>query len=151
MESVLYNFQNNSSDGIQPMSNLIFDHFGNMYGTTLEGGTTSAGTVYELTPSGSGWTEQVLSGEFNVNNNTGEEPWGGVIFGNDGNLYGTTSYGNYYGDNRRHLQADARQRRLGTRRPLYHPVDCSADRRPQRQPDQKDVPATCTAPLAPAV
>ena len=97
-ETVLYNFLSNGSDGTQPLSNLIFDGSGNLYGTTSAGGTTGAGTVFELTPSGGGWNESVLFGQFTLNNNTGEEPVGGVIFDPAGNLYGTTSYGSYYGD-----------------------------------------------------
>jgi len=97
-ENVLYNFQSNGIDGVEPMSNLIFDSAGNLYGATVAGGTTNGGTIFELSPSSRGWNESVLFGQFNVNNGTGEEPWGGVIFDPQGNLYGTTSYGSYYGD-----------------------------------------------------
>jgi uncharacterized repeat protein (TIGR03803 family) len=36
------------------------DPSGNLYGTTPYGGTTGNGTVFELSPSGGGWTEQVI-------------------------------------------------------------------------------------------
>jgi uncharacterized repeat protein (TIGR03803 family) len=56
-ETLLYSFQG-GSDGQGPSSGLIFDQAGNLYGTTLYGGTNSGGTVFELTPNGSGgWTE----------------------------------------------------------------------------------------------
>ena len=49
---VLHSFNyNNGKDGTDPGSGLIFDAAGNLYGTTVEGGTYSAGTVFELTPS----------------------------------------------------------------------------------------------------
>ncbi len=97
-ENVLYNFQSNGTDGVEPMSNLIFDAAGNLYGATTSGGTTNGGTIFKLSPSGGGWTESVLFGQFDVNNGTGELPWGGVIFDPAGNLHGTTSYGSYYGN-----------------------------------------------------
>lgn len=43
-------------DGCNPYSGVIFDNAGNLYGTTLDGGADSLGTVYELSPSASGWT-----------------------------------------------------------------------------------------------
>src|ERR1700680_1266402 len=54
-ESVLYNFTG-GSDGSTPESKLTF-HGGNLYGTTYSGGLGS-GTVFELSPNGSGgWAE----------------------------------------------------------------------------------------------
>jgi uncharacterized repeat protein (TIGR03803 family) len=54
-ENILYNFQG-GSDGDHPYGGLIFDHAGNIYGTTFGGGDQSAGTVFELTPSNGVWT-----------------------------------------------------------------------------------------------
>ncbi len=45
------------------------------------------GTVYELMPSGSGWTEGVL---YSFAGNDGAHPYSGVIFDESRNLYGTT-------------------------------------------------------------
>ncbi|MFZ0314718.1 MAG: choice-of-anchor tandem repeat GloVer-containing protein [Candidatus Korobacteraceae bacterium] len=98
MENILYEFQSNGTDGVEPMSNLIFDAVGNLYGATVNGGTTGGGTIFELSSSGGSWNESVLFGQFTLSNSTGEQPWGGVIFDPQGNLYGTTSYGSYYGD-----------------------------------------------------
>ena len=54
-----------------PASGVIFDKAGNLYGTTSGGGEDGPGdfcyegiygptTVYQLTPSASGWTENIL-------------------------------------------------------------------------------------------
>jgi uncharacterized repeat protein (TIGR03803 family) len=93
-ETPIYTFSG-GKDGAVPYSNLIFDSKGNLYGTTSGGGASGYGTVFELTPSGSSWTETVLY-SFIGNDGTnkdGESPLGGVIFDSAGNLYGTTSYG----------------------------------------------------------
>ena len=48
------------NDGSYPASGVIFDNAGNLYGTTSDGGSGSGGTVYELSPTQSGWTETTL-------------------------------------------------------------------------------------------
>jgi uncharacterized repeat protein (TIGR03803 family) len=85
-ESVLHNFTN-SPDGANPYSALTFDDNGNLYGTT-NGGGTGFGTVYQLTPSGSGWTEKVIY--VFQGSNDGAYPSAGVVLDPDGNVYGTT-------------------------------------------------------------
>src|ERR1022692_4195406 len=91
-ENVLYSFQNNGQDGEVPVSSLIFDKAGNLYGTTYQGGAYNFGTVFELTPaSGGGWTETVLH-TFGSGTDGGA-PYGGLIFDASGNLYGTTQVG----------------------------------------------------------
>jgi uncharacterized repeat protein (TIGR03803 family) len=79
------------ADGSDPMSGVIFDTAGNLYGTTYAGGANGGGTVYELSPSGSSWTETVLY-SFN-NSGSGVGPVGGLIMDAAGNLYGTTNKG----------------------------------------------------------
>jgi uncharacterized repeat protein (TIGR03803 family) len=49
-EAVLYSFTD-SDDGGYPLSNVIFDSEGMLYGTTPSGGAGSGGTVFSLTPS----------------------------------------------------------------------------------------------------
>src|ERR1035441_2292976 len=58
-ETVLYNFAG-GTDGANPQNGLIVDSAGNFYGTTQAGGAYGGGTVFELSPSGGGWTEQVI-------------------------------------------------------------------------------------------
>ena len=53
-ETVLYSFLVNGSDGYEPVSALIEDKNGVLYGTTRLGGTLSGGTVYRMTPERSG-------------------------------------------------------------------------------------------------
>jgi uncharacterized repeat protein (TIGR03803 family) len=91
-EKVLHAFD--LTDGGQPSGGLVFDAQGNLYGTTLEGGTSGqkAGTVFELSPASDGsWTETVLYSF--TGGQDGAGPNGRVIFDAQGNLYGTTAYG----------------------------------------------------------
>jgi uncharacterized repeat protein (TIGR03803 family) len=95
-ESVLHAFKPRGTDGANPSAGLIFDAAGNLYSTTGLGGTYNVGTVFELTPNGSGgWTEKVLH-NFNNNGTDGASP-NAVIFDAAGNLYGTTNQGGDYG------------------------------------------------------
>lgn len=93
-EQVLYSFMGDQ-DGSQPLAGVIVDGSGNLYGTTRFGGVANCsdgcGTVFELSPTGSGWTEQVLYRFLGPAN--GYQPWGGLILDPAGNLYGTTYYG----------------------------------------------------------
>jgi uncharacterized repeat protein (TIGR03803 family) len=90
-ESVLYSFTG-GEDGWGPEAGLIFDTFGNLYGTTSRGGHSrcklSYGTVFELTPNPDGsWKEKVLH-SFNATD--GSAPVAGLILDAAGALYGTT-------------------------------------------------------------
>jgi uncharacterized repeat protein (TIGR03803 family) len=89
MERVLHSF--NGNDGYLPATGLVFDNVGNLYGTTLLGGVYGQGTVFQLTPSGSGWTENVLYSF--QGGSDGAHPYPGVIFDPSGNLYGGTAAG----------------------------------------------------------
>jgi uncharacterized repeat protein (TIGR03803 family) len=85
----LYSFSVESS-GIGPNS-LVLGADGNLYGTTSAGGAHDAGTVFQLTPvSGGGGTESVLHSFASVTD--GAFP-NALIFGADGNLYGTAYNG----------------------------------------------------------
>lgn len=86
-ETVLHNFTG-EADGNFPSGNLIVDAAGNVYGTTLLGGPSNNGVVFELSPQAGGqWQESTLyafTGEAD-----GSEP-NGIAFGADGNIYGST-------------------------------------------------------------
>jgi uncharacterized repeat protein (TIGR03803 family) len=95
-ETVLYTFTG-PPDGANPRGNLMFDVAGDLYGTTLWGGTGN-GTVFKLTPpttSGRPWTETLLY-TF-AGGSDGGQPFGGLIADGSGNLYGTTSGVGRYG------------------------------------------------------
>jgi uncharacterized repeat protein (TIGR03803 family) len=90
IQTVLYNFRQ-GSDGAHPWAGVILDQAGNLFGTTVFGGAYGAGTVYQLTPSGSGWTESVL---YSFTGGTdGANPYSGLISDQAGNLYGATGAG----------------------------------------------------------
>ena len=97
-EKILYSFTG-GNDGGGPATNLIFDGSGNLYSTDFWGGTSGTGcgglgcgVVFELKPNGTGgWSESTLH-NFGLGSD-GSVPEGGVIFGADGNLYGTTNQG----------------------------------------------------------
>jgi uncharacterized repeat protein (TIGR03803 family) len=95
-EKVLYNFNHAGTEAFNPIAGLIFDASGNLYGTTLYGGTHGYGTVFELTPTAGGtWTETTLH-SFNHDGSDGFYPaTGGLIFDASGNLYGTTGNGGH--------------------------------------------------------
>lgn len=98
-ETILHDFTG-GSDGFQPMSGLVFDKSGNLYGTTYAGGQPTChasacgpGIVYELSPdAGGSWSEKILYTFRGVTKTTsdGEAPQGNLIFDSQGNLYGTT-------------------------------------------------------------
>src|ERR1019366_10683573 len=95
IETVLYSF-GGGTDGDGPLAGLIFDAAGNLYSTTLRGGTYNYGTVFELTPiAGGGWTEKLLH-SFIYDGTDGNLPYAGLIFDAAGNLYGTTVNGGTY-------------------------------------------------------
>jgi len=94
-ETVLYSFAG-GDDGRQPEGSVTPDSAGNLFGMTYYGGGAGCGgkgcgTIYELSPSGSGWTETILY-TFQGGND-GEMPIAGLVFDAAGNLYGGTSLG----------------------------------------------------------
>lgn len=83
-ESVLYQFTD-GEDGCNPVSGVIFDSAGNLYGVVPSGGV-GAGVLFQLMPSNGGWVEHSLV-EFN--GTTGIRPYGTLIKDQSGNFYGT--------------------------------------------------------------
>jgi len=94
--SIFYSFAG-PPDGGDPVSGLIRDAAGNLYGTTLYGGTSvpcgtdqpswlGCGTVFKLDPSG---TETVLH-RFSSSGPEGASPAGPMALDSSGTLWGTT-------------------------------------------------------------
>jgi uncharacterized repeat protein (TIGR03803 family) len=89
-ENILLNFTD-GSDGGKPSGGVILDRAGNLYGTAptdLHDGNSS-GLVFELTPSGGTWTENVLY--YFQGAEDGAYPHAGLISDSEGNLYGATT------------------------------------------------------------
>lgn len=93
-ERVMYSFTANDGGG-GPAGGVVSDARGNLYGTTA--GFISSlprnGVVYELPATGG---EKVLYA-FQNNGSDGTSPYGALVIGRDGSLFGTTSGGGTYG------------------------------------------------------
>lgn len=105
-EIVLHSFNSHplDDDGCNPESFLVFDKAGNLYGTTNKGGgggingtfcLNGCGSVFKLAPNGDGtFTESVIHSFPGTPGNTdGQNPVGGLVLDNSGNLWGTTFVG----------------------------------------------------------
>lgn len=96
-KTILYSF-NDGLDGGTPSGGVIFDHSGNLYGETFDGGSfacpeSGCGVVYELSPVSGGWKFSVVHTFNGLHGSKGSQPSGGLAFDGNGNLYGTTSTG----------------------------------------------------------
>lgn len=94
--STLYSFKGINSggnDGNFPLSTLIEDDAGNLYGTTWSGGVSldrscnGCGTIFKIDPEGAETVLYTFPGGAG-----GQQPEGGVVRDAQGNLYGT-AYG----------------------------------------------------------
>jgi uncharacterized repeat protein (TIGR03803 family) len=92
LENILLSFGPDPFNGYDPQAGLSLDNSGNLYGTTLQGGTKDGfgwGVVYKLSPNSQlPWTETVL---FRFEKAIGAYPRSTVSFDNAGNIYGTLS------------------------------------------------------------
>lgn len=87
--AVLHNFTGAFGDGDSPQAGLIQDGAGNLYGTTVYGGSHDAGTVFVLAPSGA----LAVLHSFASESADGFWPRSRLARDSAGNLYGTTSQG----------------------------------------------------------
>lgn len=85
-ETVLHSFSGN--DGEFPNGGLVMDSAGNLYGTTVDGGSSGVGTVYKIDPSGNFSVLHNFSGQ-----SDGGYPFGALVNDFQGNFYGTTQLG----------------------------------------------------------
>ena len=92
--NVLYNFTG-GNNGAAPHAGLTMDKAGNLYGATYHGGGAGYGTVYRLKHKGLSWTLNPLYSF--TGGSDGALPTAPVVFGRDGALYRTTSYGGTLG------------------------------------------------------
>lgn len=95
-ESILYSFGASATDGTNPNAGLVMDSAGNLYGTTVYGGSNCSsgycGSVFKLTSSG---TETILHSFTGTPD--GGTPLASLAIDKNGNLYGTTETGGSYG------------------------------------------------------
>src|SRR5580692_9250371 len=95
----LYRFTGRADGGF-PTSDLILDGFGNLYGTTYQGGDLNCsnangfgcGTVFRVTPSGKETALYSFTGD-----SDGSNPYAGLVPDAAGNGYGTAYQGGDYG------------------------------------------------------
>jgi uncharacterized repeat protein (TIGR03803 family) len=91
--TVLHNFTG-GTDGGSPSAGITMDRAGNLYGTTYNGGT-GQGAVFKLVHKGSNWVFSPLYSF--AGGSDGAGPVARVVFGPNGTLYGTASFGGPYG------------------------------------------------------
>ena len=90
--TVIHTFSCGPTDGLVGEGTPVLDHAGNLYGTTLGGGSKNDGTIYELSRGANGWREKILH-SFVGGSNDGSEPFAGIVLDSAGNIYGTTEVG----------------------------------------------------------
>src|ERR1700682_1063359 len=94
---VLYSF-GSVPDGNYPAADLVFDHSGHLYGTTVQGGAFGSGAGFKLTPGIGQWTETIIYNFCQASNcSDGSTAYAGLVVDGSGNLYGTTYQGGAYG------------------------------------------------------
>ncbi len=81
-------------DGHAPQAGVTFDAAGNLFGTTINGGTDGSGALFEITPSSGGWQATVIHSF--TDGTDGGYPVTPVIFDSNGNLLGTAQFGGLY-------------------------------------------------------
>jgi len=85
--------QTDVSIGQNPWAGVVVADDGNLYGVTQSGGANGGGTVYKVSPDGSGFSTL-----HNFDYSNGYYPQGELIQGDDGAIYGTTLYGGSSGN-----------------------------------------------------
>ena len=89
--TVLYTFSGTITSGANPLTGVVADTAGNLYGTTSANG----GTVFMLTPpaiANNPWKYSLLH-QFFADDDGGSSPRGGLFIGPRGHVYGTTYEG----------------------------------------------------------
>jgi uncharacterized repeat protein (TIGR03803 family) len=83
-----------NADGVITAPTFVQTSNGTLYGVAYTGGLSDGGTIFSITPSGT----FTLLYTFGANGSSaattgGSNPGGGLVVGNDGNLYGATRFG----------------------------------------------------------
>jgi len=93
-ETILYDFKGGAS-GYEPGAGVVRDTAGNLYGTTVYGGSC-CGVVFKLSPKENGKWKYTLLHTFTGYD--GAQPDANLILDEKGNLYGTAATGGAYDD-----------------------------------------------------
>jgi len=92
VETMIHSFAGGSSDGANPEFNrLALAGDGNFYGTTVSGGANNQGTIFRISPSGT--YAMIFSFNNSASPSTGYQPFGGLVLGPDGKLWGAATNG----------------------------------------------------------
>jgi uncharacterized repeat protein (TIGR03803 family) len=83
----------NGTNGSNPQGTLVENSSGDLFGTTVNGGSANVGTVFEVF-AGSGTVTTLAS----FNGSNGENPSGGLALDKNGDLFGSTKGGGASGD-----------------------------------------------------
>jgi uncharacterized repeat protein (TIGR03803 family) len=87
--TLLHSFAGAPTDGAMPAGGMIFDTAGNLYGTTVYGGSAvNAGAVFSYSPA-----SDAVSISFAFDGNNGFEPGGALTIDGNGNVYGIAQKG----------------------------------------------------------
>ena len=96
VESVLHNFAG-GTDGANPYSSLVEAANGDLFGTTVGGGSGNSGTVFRVDAAKKPYVEQVLYAFGASGSGDGTAPYGAPVLYRGGKLFGTTFGGGAYG------------------------------------------------------
>ena len=96
-ESIIHSFTGYPNDGSYPSAAVAFDSKGNLYGTTVSGGTSNEGSVFQMKLSKGKWSEEAAI--ISLGSTNGNNPYSPLLVGKNGYFYGTTYSGgaNGYG------------------------------------------------------
>ena len=86
-ETVLYSFGGGASDGANPLAGLVADSSGSLYGTTVLGGASNQGTLFQVNPLTTITLHSFSGGP------DGGAPQDSLVADSKGYLYGTTYTG----------------------------------------------------------
>jgi uncharacterized repeat protein (TIGR03803 family) len=89
-ETILHSFGAAGDAAYPEYATLVEGTDGYLYGTTYEGGANGEGAAYRIKPDGSGYS---VVYSFGATQADGYNPYGGLVFGSNGDLYGVTGYG----------------------------------------------------------
>ncbi len=80
-------------NGISPRGPLVIDANGNLFGTTVGGGASNKGTIFEVATG----TASTITTVASFDGTNGAFPFGGLVVDSSGNLFGTTMGANSAG------------------------------------------------------